>query len=236
MSPLPDVGEMARPAAGDDEHRVDPDIVALAHVTLRQPLGGDCDAPQPVPVERERGCFLARLAPSPRRRRASGRAGRSTSTSPPGTRARRARMRQPCSRRYQQARVSAPRPRFSAAWRFTWRTARALGRRRACAACSAARRPRLRRARATACASASSSAVSSSSSLASFRGRRRADDDHDLALGRRVADTVRQAPPRVPMNAFLVELGQLPRERRPSGRQECRSSARSVSPRRGPVS
>ena len=47
---------------------------------------------------------------------------------PPGTRARRARIRQPCSRKYQQARVSAPRPRFSAASRFI-STARALGRR-----------------------------------------------------------------------------------------------------------
>ena len=62
MSPLPDVGQVARQPARDDEQGVDPDIVAGAHVARRQPLGGDRDPAQPVAVEREGGGVDARTS------------------------------------------------------------------------------------------------------------------------------------------------------------------------------
>ena len=160
LSPLPDVGEVRgqRPgrrrsrrserrrrracsAARGARRRRDPAqaLSSSAKLPLRC-ARLDLDEGERAP--RRRRCRLRRRAP-----------------------ARRARMRQPLSRRYQQASVSAPRPRFSAACRFIW-SARARGRRRACAACRAAPRPPPRRAKATGASSASSSAASSSSSLA----------------------------------------------------------------------
>ena len=62
MSPLPDVGQVARQPARDDEHGVDQVIVAGAHVARRQPLGGDRDPAQPVAVEREGGGVDARTS------------------------------------------------------------------------------------------------------------------------------------------------------------------------------
>ena len=130
------------------------------------------------------------------------------STSPPGTRARRARMRQPCSRRYQQASVSAPRPRFSAASRFTCANARARGRRRACAGCraqlgdfggGARRRQACQR-----CVERSVELVVADG----LRFDRRPDDDHDLALGSFGGVARGQLTERAG-HAFLVELGDL---------------------------
>jgi hypothetical protein len=42
---------MAGKPAGHEEDGIDADVVALAGVTRRQPLGGDRNAPQPVLVE-----------------------------------------------------------------------------------------------------------------------------------------------------------------------------------------
>jgi hypothetical protein len=50
---------MARQFAGQEEDGVDADIVAGAHESRRQPLGGDGDTAQPVLVERYCGAFLA---------------------------------------------------------------------------------------------------------------------------------------------------------------------------------
>ena len=60
LSPLPDVGEMARKAARNDEDGVDPKLVALAHVARREPLSGDDYSAQAVGVERESGGVLGR--------------------------------------------------------------------------------------------------------------------------------------------------------------------------------
>jgi hypothetical protein len=59
LSPLPHVGEVPRELAGHDEERVDSDVVAIAHVALRQPLGGDRDSAEAVAVEREGRGLLA---------------------------------------------------------------------------------------------------------------------------------------------------------------------------------
>ena len=53
VSPLPDVGEVRRPAARQNEQSVDAQLVALAHVARRKLLGGGGDAAQPPLVERE---------------------------------------------------------------------------------------------------------------------------------------------------------------------------------------
>jgi len=50
---------MPRPAPGDHEQSVDPNIVAVAHVARREPLGRDRDAFQPMAVERERRVRVA---------------------------------------------------------------------------------------------------------------------------------------------------------------------------------
>lgn len=57
---MPDVRQMARQTARDDEDRVDADLVAIAHVARREPLGGDDDAPKPPFVEREAGGLVGR--------------------------------------------------------------------------------------------------------------------------------------------------------------------------------
>ncbi len=54
LSPVPDVGEVPRPAAGNDEQGVDPDIITVAHVAWRETFGRDNDAPQPPIVKRKR--------------------------------------------------------------------------------------------------------------------------------------------------------------------------------------
>ena len=56
-SSLPDVGKVAREAAGDDEHRIDADVVAGSGVASRELLGRCGDPAQPVAVEREVGGF-----------------------------------------------------------------------------------------------------------------------------------------------------------------------------------
>jgi hypothetical protein len=53
-----------RQLSRDDEQRVDANIVSLAHVPWRQPLGSDGDAPKPIAVERDGSRFL-RAALSP---------------------------------------------------------------------------------------------------------------------------------------------------------------------------
>jgi hypothetical protein len=58
LSPLPDIWQVLRPAAGDDEHRIDPNVVAFAHVARREPLSRNCDASETVLVERESGCVF----------------------------------------------------------------------------------------------------------------------------------------------------------------------------------
>src|SRR5690349_11437352 len=44
---------MLRPTARNDEDGVNAQVVARAHITRREPLGGGHDAPQPPLVERE---------------------------------------------------------------------------------------------------------------------------------------------------------------------------------------
>src|SRR3982751_1250534 len=61
LSPLPDIDQVPRPPARDDEHRVDADVVAVAHEARGEALGGNRDAPQAVVVERK-GCGLVRCA------------------------------------------------------------------------------------------------------------------------------------------------------------------------------
>jgi len=43
---------VARQSARHDEQGIDADVVAVASIARRQPLGCDCDTPQPVFVER----------------------------------------------------------------------------------------------------------------------------------------------------------------------------------------
>jgi len=47
------------PAARNDEHRIDPDVVAVAHVTWREALRGDHDPAQSPLIEREGSGFVA---------------------------------------------------------------------------------------------------------------------------------------------------------------------------------
>ena len=60
LSPVPDVGEVTRQSARDDEDRVDPDVVAVAGVARRQPFGRDRDPAQAVSVEAPRRRLVAR--------------------------------------------------------------------------------------------------------------------------------------------------------------------------------
>ena len=55
MSPQPDVDEMLRQSAGDDEDRIDADVVAGAGVARLELAGGDRDPAQAMFVERV-GC------------------------------------------------------------------------------------------------------------------------------------------------------------------------------------
>ena len=48
-----------RPAATNDEHGIDPNVVAVAHVARREALGGDDHSAQSPLVEREGGRFFA---------------------------------------------------------------------------------------------------------------------------------------------------------------------------------
>ena len=49
---------MPRPSARDDEHGVDPDVIAIAHVARSQPLGRGYDPAQTPWVQREvSGCI-----------------------------------------------------------------------------------------------------------------------------------------------------------------------------------
>lgn len=50
---------MARPAPRDDEQSIDPDVVAIAHVTRCEPFRGNRHPPQPILVQRHRGGFFA---------------------------------------------------------------------------------------------------------------------------------------------------------------------------------
>ena len=50
---MPDIGEMAGQAAGNDEHRVDPDVVGRAGKAVRDRFGRGGDAAQAIVVERE---------------------------------------------------------------------------------------------------------------------------------------------------------------------------------------
>jgi len=52
LSPVPDVGEVAGQAAGNQEQRVNPDVVPIPGIARCKPLGGDSDAAQAVLVER----------------------------------------------------------------------------------------------------------------------------------------------------------------------------------------
>ena len=59
LSPVPDVGEMPRETARDEEDGVDPDNVAGACEPRGQALGGDRDPAQAILIERPGGGFLA---------------------------------------------------------------------------------------------------------------------------------------------------------------------------------
>lgn len=56
---MPDIGEVARQPAREEEDGVDADVVAFAGKTGRQPFGGDRNPPQPVLIECHGGAFLA---------------------------------------------------------------------------------------------------------------------------------------------------------------------------------
>jgi len=56
---VPDIGEVARQPAGNEENGVDADVVAGPGVARRQPLGGDRDPSQAVRIERQRRLLLA---------------------------------------------------------------------------------------------------------------------------------------------------------------------------------
>ena len=58
MSPVPDVGHVARKPPRDEEDGVDPHVIARAGVAQREALGGDRDAAQAIGVERLGGGFL----------------------------------------------------------------------------------------------------------------------------------------------------------------------------------
>jgi hypothetical protein len=58
LSPVPDVGEVAGKATGNDEHGVDPDIVAVPCITWCKLLRGHCDTAKAVFVERPSGRVL----------------------------------------------------------------------------------------------------------------------------------------------------------------------------------
>ena len=58
MSPVPDVGHVARKPPRDEEDGVDPHVIAGAGVAQREALGGDRDAAQAIGVERPGGGFL----------------------------------------------------------------------------------------------------------------------------------------------------------------------------------
>jgi len=59
LSPVPDIGQVARQAPGQQENGVDADVVACPGVSRRQPLGGNRDPAQAVMVEGHGGAGLA---------------------------------------------------------------------------------------------------------------------------------------------------------------------------------
>lgn len=58
MSPVPDIGEVARQLAGQEEDGVDANVVAGAHEARGEPLGGGDDPAQAIVVEGHGGAFL----------------------------------------------------------------------------------------------------------------------------------------------------------------------------------
>jgi hypothetical protein len=60
LSPVPDIGEMARQPAGQEEDRVQADVVPWPGITWRQPLSGHRNPAQAVLVERHGGALLRR--------------------------------------------------------------------------------------------------------------------------------------------------------------------------------
>ena len=48
---MPDVGEVAGQAAGNDEQCVDPDVIAVAGIAVGEPLGGDRNTAEAIFVE-----------------------------------------------------------------------------------------------------------------------------------------------------------------------------------------
>ena len=55
LSPLPDIGEVERKTAGDDEDGVDAHVVAGARVARGELLGGEGNAAQAILIERQSG-------------------------------------------------------------------------------------------------------------------------------------------------------------------------------------
>src|SRR5512132_811187 len=53
LSPLPDVGQVRRPAKRHDEDRIDAHVVHAVHVPWHQPLGGDRDPAKAPFIERK---------------------------------------------------------------------------------------------------------------------------------------------------------------------------------------
>jgi hypothetical protein len=55
LSPLPDVWEVPGEPSGDDEQAVYPDVISLAGISPREPLCRNCDAAEPIFVQRPGG-------------------------------------------------------------------------------------------------------------------------------------------------------------------------------------
>ena len=60
MSPLPDVGQMARKSARNDEDRIDPHVVSGLQIARREALRGGDHSTKPPCVERHCGGFRRR--------------------------------------------------------------------------------------------------------------------------------------------------------------------------------
>jgi len=58
LSPVPDVGEVTRQSARDDEQCVDPDIVAFPGIARRQPFCGHRDTAKAIFIKRPCGRVL----------------------------------------------------------------------------------------------------------------------------------------------------------------------------------
>lgn len=53
---------MTRKSPGNDEYRVDADVIAMTHVARREPLCGDRHAPEPVMVQSQRSGTVIRAS------------------------------------------------------------------------------------------------------------------------------------------------------------------------------